>query len=351
MAKTQALRVSSRVTASALQRSAEAITEAIVDDAGTAFDLTAEAEQIEASWRGTLARALGTGMCHLYMVSLGYVWHDHAANVIPTTKPLADFVYDGGPAAGHGVVLAEAKGSMAPGVDAPSLGKTADAAYLKQVDRHIGMLTPSGPVVHGYVTAFGAQLNSVRTVTPPPNAFLHVAETSGIPVGGPPPSTFDTVDTAIALANYRAAFMLAGAPLVVQAIDALTRGETPPDEDEEFVRVVGRDGATFLRGRHDFYPFYRDARHHFYRVFQDTYREWAAYWIQETIARHFLQQLSSMTTEEWRPRRLELPVARRDEPLDGIFGEEYVFPDGFAVVSFGSLEGAVRWSPIRGVRQ
>ena len=59
------------------------------------------------------AAKVGAGIAHLYMDALGYAWRANAACLSSSLDPHADFIYEGGNASGHGVVLAEAHGSFA----------------------------------------------------------------------------------------------------------------------------------------------------------------------------------------------------------------------------------------------
>jgi hypothetical protein len=346
MAKMQALRVPTPALVSALERGAAAVTEAIVDDSGNEFDLVDEAEMLESTLRHSLAGSVGAGICHLYMVSLGYVWHDFAANVITTTGKLADFVYDGGPATGHGVVLAEAKGSFASSVTKSRMQGDADKAYLNQVNPHIGTTktTSSSDLVHGYAIAFGAQPHSVRKTIARPNVFLHVAETKvsapvsagGGGAGGDPVA----VDTRLGVGNYRAAFMLAGAPIVTATIDGIR---------EDRARDVGDDIQDFLQvkaGSHEFLvggPIHAGdwGRRRFLSFTQGPFA------VELQTARHFLNFLSATIREERWPKKLELralpPQLGSKDPFDPI-----LFPDGFASLGRLGPITPLRWSPRKG---
>lgn len=66
----------------------------------------------------SLAARVGAGITDLYMNALGYTWRANAACLSSTLDPHADFIYEGGNASGHGVVLAEAHGSFAANASA-----------------------------------------------------------------------------------------------------------------------------------------------------------------------------------------------------------------------------------------
>ena len=357
IAKMQALRTANPAIVAALERSAAALTEAIVDEAGNRFDLAPEADMLESTIRGALSGGVGAGICHLYMVALGYVWHDFAANVISTSGKLADFVYEGGPASGHGIVLAEAKGSFSPKVDASYVERLADAAYTKQVNGHIGASakSKSSKVIHGYAVAFGAQPEAIRRTQNPPHAMVHVAQTgaaaSARSAEGAPSATW-VPNATLVLGNYRAAFMLACAPLVVQIIDrvrdgALLSAPFSTVEGEQRFFLAYADGREFLVG----YP-----RGHpnelAYREFADAH--FGVFAVEATVARPFLKRLSELLRQvQTDPGRLfdlppiELPVVEFRLALESV-SEFVVFPDGFSLLRTVDRKRQVRWSPHRG---
>lgn len=350
MAKMQALKVASPVLVSAVERAAKELTEAVVDDTGTDFDLAREAELLEITARTSLAGAVGVGMCHLYMDSLGYVWNDFAASSVPKKSPrdpLADFVYDGGWASGHGVVLAEAKGSFSAGVTSAIAMGIANRAYLRQVDRYIAASTsgaPPQPIVHGYAIAFGAQLASVRAGAGP-HAFIHVAETDRpplAPAGVTPSNAGATVPavTSLALGNYRADFVLARAPRIVEMIDALRTGTAAHlGRIQEFTRIRTHAG-TFITGR---------LEEHAYSVTPP----WTVYAVEETTARGFLAQLSALAMLPTLPAQIDLLTFEPDiDSEPGAFDDDFVFRDGLTMI--GSRTNAVfaeklDWSALYGL--
>jgi hypothetical protein len=340
MAKMQALKTASPALSSALLTCFAALTEAVVDETGVEFDLVADLERLEQSARAALTGAIGAGVCHLYMSALGYVWNTHASSIIkaPSGVGLADFVYDGGAAGGHGIVLAEAKGAFSSATSAVDVQTDADKGYLNQVDPHIGARPRNGAVVHGYAIAFGAQPESVRAGQPRPNAFLHIAETDVQPAASVSGGT-STVDSAIALGNYRSAFMLARAPLVVEAIDWMRGGSHRLDLLERtqlFSRV--RAGTTVFFVGHP-----EAADEWAYEGFY--HRNRGLFAVEATVAWSFLDQLSAIIRADGAPPRLELPAAPLDLHPEGA-NAPIVFADGFAVVpgrKYG--EETLRWSP------
>ena len=354
MAKAQALRTANAAIVAALVRAATALVEAIVDDAGNRFDLTPETDMLENTVRHALSGSVGAGICHLYMVALGYVWQDFAANVISTTGKLADFAYDGGPASGHGIVLAEAKGSFSGKVDPSQVKKTADSAYQNQVDGHIAAWTSnrSAQIVHGYAIAFGAQPDAVRKTASPPHAMLHVAETdqpTAAFVASGAGADVAVANTALALGNYRAAFMLARAPLVVDVIDWLRTGRSPaqPSPEYQTFHVIAAGGREFWVGEPEGHPdgwAYRHLRPSGPRRFA----------VEATVARRFLSALSGMLQQGMAPgtigseavKPLELPVLQPQLAGDN---EALWFPDGLASIARTGVRGQLRWSPKRGL--
>jgi hypothetical protein len=66
------------------------------------------------------------------MNALGYTWRANAACLCSTLDPHADFIYEGGNASGHGVVLAEAHGSFAANASAQSVHLQSKNKYLRQ---------------------------------------------------------------------------------------------------------------------------------------------------------------------------------------------------------------------------
>jgi hypothetical protein len=344
MARASALSPASAALLAALQVGASALAEALVDDMGTSFDVTSELPNVADAERTAFSGRVGAGVCDLYMSNLGYIWRASAESVISTAAPLADFVYDGGPATGHGIVLAEAKGSFTGAVTRASIRRTTDGGYIRQVDPYIAQPTSIGPIVHGYAVGFGAQPGNA-------GAFLHITET-GIPVTASPPPTGAPGDSTppvsgapnphIALGTYRADFLLANAPSVVTAIDRLRAGDAHLDDipDQEF-EILEIDGRKFIVGQDPALPV----------------RPWwwfqggsAMFGIEESIADSFLQTISSLLkTGGVSPHaRFSLPIM----PLLLDATRKYLlFQDGLGVLLGSPLKhaGDRRWAPARGL--
>jgi hypothetical protein len=90
------------------------------------------------------ASRMGAGITDLYMNALDYSWRDNAACLSGKLDPHADFLYSGGSALGHGVVLAEARGSFAATVSDAKMAREAERKYLRQVRPYIGATSPHG---------------------------------------------------------------------------------------------------------------------------------------------------------------------------------------------------------------
>jgi hypothetical protein len=101
----------------ALQRSTLPMLETMIED-GTTFGLSTHFQYLADTERTFLAARVGAGITDLYMNALGYTWRANAACLSSTLDPHADFIYEGGNASGHGVVLAEAHGSFAANASA-----------------------------------------------------------------------------------------------------------------------------------------------------------------------------------------------------------------------------------------
>jgi hypothetical protein len=344
MAKMQALKSASPALTTALVACFTALTEAVVDDSASEFDLVADLEQLELTMRNALTGAVGAGVCHLYMSTLGYVWNAHATSIIKPARGvgLADFVYDGGAVAGRGIVLAEAKGTFSSTTSAVDVQTNADVGYNNQVNPHIGMASPSsGKVVHGYAIAFGAVPASAR-IGNPPNAFLHVAETDVSQPSSAGGGGSSAASTAVALGNYRATFILARAPVVVAAIDWILGGYPDPRifEATQLFRRVHAGGTDFLIGDlegREVWPYGG--------LGELAGRSMA---IEASVAERVLNALSAIIRGEGRSQQLELPQASL-RLLPESAESPVVFADGFAVLPRRVAGGdSMRWSPLRG---
>jgi hypothetical protein len=214
-----------------LQGSALAQLECLIAD-GPVFELSSHLDYLADTERTLFAARVGAGITDLYMNALGYAWRANAACLSKSLDPHADFIYDGGNASGHGVVLAEAHGSFAANTTGKSIAAQAKRKYARQVSPYIAQGSLYGKVVHGYSIAFGSKPGTT-------GAFLSLAETS-IPkqskksaqLPPPMPSGRRLTPTPIALAAHRSNFLLMGARQVSDWIDWVRGvGELPANGD------------------------------------------------------------------------------------------------------------------------
>lgn len=225
----------------ALQRSTLPMLETMIED-GSMFGLSTDFQYLADTERTFLAARIGGGITDLYMNALGYTWRSNAACLSPALDPHADFIYEGGNASGHGVVLAEAHGSFAANASAQSVHLQSKNKYLRQVKPHLAASSPYGKVIHGYSIAFGSAPST-------PGAFLSLSETKIVNPKTPkslPPSTPESeifpdgaTPTSIALVAHRSNFVLMGGDEVVDWIDWVrTVDDAPPEPlPVEFLRI------------------------------------------------------------------------------------------------------------------
>ena len=209
-----------------LQKSALAQLECLISNTPV-FELMADFADLADTERTLFTARCGAGITDLYMNSLGYVWRANAACLSNALDPHADFLYDGGNAGGHGVVLAEAHGSFASNATAKTVAAQAKRKYARQVKPYLNMRSSFGHVIHGYSVAFGSKPGAS-------GAFLSVAETripkprkkAPPPLSQPPFSR--SVTAQMALATHRSNFLLMGTNSVVYWIDWINAaGEFP----------------------------------------------------------------------------------------------------------------------------
>jgi hypothetical protein len=211
---------------------------------GATFSLSPQFEFLADSERTSFASRVGSGVTDLMMNALGYTWRDNAACLSSSTlDPRADFIYAGGNALGHGVVLAEAHGSFASNVNNALIARRAKDKYLRQVRRYVATTSPHGPIIHGYSVAFGSKPGTAST-------YLNLAETQirkTRPKASAPASTSSATPTSLAFATHRSNFLLMDAIPIVNWIDWANGTAETPDADSpiEFVRLPYA-GKTFL---------------------------------------------------------------------------------------------------------
>jgi len=231
MARTLTLRTAPDVMLAHWTRSQFAEIEYLITN-GPQFQLSPFITALADAERSGFAGRVGAGMCDLVMNVLGYVWRDNASCLSSKAAKHADFIYAGGAATGHGVVLTEAHGSFAQSVTKTTISGEARRKYRRQVKPHVATSCTYGNVVHGYSIAFGCN-------PAPHDTHLHVAETEvtmprgkvGLrrSPGGQPGA--GQVPISIALATYRSNFLLMGAWRVVAWIDWLLGRGVRPEVD------------------------------------------------------------------------------------------------------------------------
>ncbi len=216
-----------------LQQSALIELETLLQD-GSAFALESHFKFLADTAGSQFAAKVGAGIAHLYMDALGYAWRANAACLSSSLDPHADFIYEGGNASGHGVVLAEAHGSFAKDASAAKIANAAKRKYAKQVKPFVAKPSPFGEIIHGYSIAFGSKptvtgsflavsetrIPKPRKRTPPPN----VPQRGAIAEGTPAP---------MALATHCSNFLLMGAPEVTNWIDWIRLPDSPTPERHE----------------------------------------------------------------------------------------------------------------------
>jgi hypothetical protein len=230
-----------------LQQSALIELETLLQD-GSAFALEPHFKFLADTAGSQFAAKVGAGIAHLYMDAIGYAWRANAACLSSSLDPHADFIYEGGNASGHGVVLAEAHGSFAKDVSAAKIANAAKRKYIKQVKPFVAKSSPFGEIIHGYSIAFGSKptvagsflavsetrISKPRKRTAPPSA----PQRGAIAEGTPAP---------MALATHRSNFLLMGVPEVTNWIDWIRLPDSPAPErqDVPFLRF-GYAGRTYL---------------------------------------------------------------------------------------------------------
>jgi hypothetical protein len=355
---------------------------------GAGFELSPLLGDLADSERTHFASRVGAGITDLYMNALGYTWRDNAACLSTALKPHADFLYYGGNAVGHGMVLAEARGSFAAKVSDAGMAAIAERKYLRQVRPYIGATSPHGPVIHGYSIAFGSQpgtpgsllrLSQTRRRKPKPNP--------GTPKGPTPPAGSETpassVPTGMALASHRSNFALMDALPIAKWIDWVGgKRDVPEDTGPITFLRFNYAGRPFLAPAQALMPFkspylWFEALHGhpFWREQWEQYvagpfAPFFAFAMEESAATAFLDTLTGLIRSGTRrlPDAIELPTgdlagvassdsraerfaSARDEVGRGDY--DYVlFRDGLALIAGPpprKLTGVRSWHPKEGL--
>jgi hypothetical protein len=340
------LGASIRVT-NALAQSAEYLIRELVDDTPPDFAFTGDVLLFADATRTAFSGDIGAAMADRYMDSLGYVWRDNARSLVPK-GPVADFVYDGPPTGGAGVVFTEAKGSVTSSATAGSIAATTVAGYQTQVGPFVGTTQSGISILHGYAIGTASQPGGS-------NSFIHVEEARPVTAsstspgasspGGTGPShggggsgggddgavtPIGQPNSGVALGNYRAVFSLCNAPNVVDAIDNIRTGRPALERvgEQQFLRVRGeRTPRTYLVG-----------------LGRDGQRYGSPFAIEEQVATYFLSQLPVEGPLE--RARFSLPIIDGTTIRQARETGHEIFPDGLAILShWGLTSGRLLWAP------
>lgn len=340
---------------------------------GPAFELSPLLASLADSERTHFASRFGAGITDLYMNALGYTWRDNAASLAGSLEPHGDFLYDGGPAFGHGVVLAEARGSFAAKVSDAVMASTAERKYLRQVRPYIGATSIHGQVVHGYSVAFGARPNV-------PGAFLRLSQTlrskpkaGSLPTPAQAPASTRPVLGTMALASHRSNFILMGALPVVDWIDWIGGARDFPEDAEPIVFArFNYAGRSFLVSVDSLAPYLWWEELHAHPYWRHRWeRRWTGrllplqwFVIEEKAGTAFLNALTGMIRSA--PLReldtLELPTGdiagftnAGPDDVDRSADYDYaLFRDGLALIGGPpprKLSGFMTWHPKEGMRE
>jgi hypothetical protein len=350
----------------ALQQSALIELQMLVQDEAI-FALKSDFKYLADTAGSQFAAKVGAGIAHLYMEALGYAWRANAACLAPSLDPHADFIYEGGNAAGHGVVLAEAHGSFAKQASAAKIANSAKKKYLKQVKPFVAKPSLFGKIIHGYSIAFGSK----PTTT---GSFLAVSETrisrprKQIPSAGAVQADEapDGMPSSMALATHRSNFLLIGALGVTDWIDWMRLPASAPPEltDVTLLRFDYAD-RTYLVAT-PWLSRYPDSLWWMEDFFFNARIDFGFFAIEEQAGVKFLNALSNSI----RDRGVGLPATKALPTVEPIgfalsaegrsagadADERYhyaLFRDGLALLgdpSRGRTRDLVVWSPDGGVR-
>lgn len=352
----------------------------LIDDS-TTFALSQYVHSLADAERTSFAGRIGAGVTDLLMNALGYTWRDNASCLSRSLAPHADFIYADGAVSGHGVALAEARGSFAAHVTSAGISRQAKDKYLRQVKPHLAAASPHGKVIHGYSIAFGSRPGAA-------GAFLHVAETriskprgkQGPPTQPDPMPGHEETPTSLALSTHRSNFSLMNAPSVARWIDWVRDGGEPPEDTSplSFIQIpyAGRIFLACMESRWPFGDFpdwlenlwHSRWGHRLWRAhrLQQSGNEFAGWFgMEEKAAERFLDALSAIIRNgrDNIPDSLELP---RIDPIGFAIGGEdagltlpasdytyALYRDGLALLGSpppSRIVGHKAWFPKDGMR-
>ncbi|MAS13233.1 MAG: hypothetical protein CMH69_08020 [Nitratireductor sp.] len=365
-----------------LQQSALIELQTLLQD-GSAFALESHFKFLADTAGSQFAAKVGAGIAHLYMDALGYAWRANAACLSSSLDPHADFIYDGGNASGHGVVLAEAHGSFAKDASAAKIANAAKNKYVKQVKPFVAKPSPFGKIIHGYSIAFGSKPTTA-------GSFLAVSETriskprkraasAGTTQADEAP---EGMPASMALATHRSNFLLLGAPDVTNWIDWIRLPDSAPPERTD-VPLLRFDyaGRTYLAATpwlsrldgppwwiDDFFDhpgWWRFARRARLSPPSHPGSDFGWFAIEEKAGAEFLNALSNAIRDRGvgSPATMRLPTVEptgfalsagdRAAAVDADEPYHYaLFRDGLALLGQpfrGRLRDVVVWSPDRGL--
>lgn len=183
-----------------------------------------------------------------------YTWRDNAESLFSARSSRPDFIYGDGPAAGHGMVIVEAHGSLAKDVTSTRIrGRTRDK-LKKQVIPNLDSVHPQyGRAIHGYCVGFGSRPGSK-------GSFLCVADTSDpatqhrqLSSAGP---GSESPSIPLVLATFRANFSLLSATRIMRWIEYILFGtDRPEDTSPVELQIVRYANIEFII-LSDFPPFF-----------------------------------------------------------------------------------------------
>ena len=221
---------------------------------GSDFTLSSDFHLLADAARTSFAGSVGAGISDLIMVDMGYTWRDNAEGLSSARGPRPDFIYDDGPAAGHGMVIVEAHGSFAKKITSAKIERRTRNKLGRQVIPNLTSVHPLyGEAIHGYCVGFGSRPGSKDSFLCVADTFApatqHRQSSSVNPGSGNPPIS-------LVLATFRANFSLLNATSVVRWIEYILFDIDRPKDtfsvEFHIVRYAGIEFVILL----DFLPFF-----------------------------------------------------------------------------------------------